>query len=279
MSDVVDIIEHMFEYVAMETASAPRTAPARAGRGVQSRTAVDHVGAARAALERITALRSRIDDMQPTRVDDGLPTASVLAPLLPGGAIRAGGTYAVHESLLLAMTMLQAASESGAWCAVVGVPSFGAEAAAAMGIDLERLVLVPEPGDQWLGVTSALVDVASVVLVRPMGRVTPGDTARISARLRQRRAALVSLGAWAGTDATLRVTTSAWQGIGNGFGSLGERRVTVTASGRAAARPVHTELLLPAADGTVRTVEPIVRSAAVPESGRVPAHEPVAVAS
>lgn len=194
--------------------------------------------------------------MEDTRVDTGaLPTAPALAPLLPGGALRSGVAYSVHESVLLAMTMLQAASAGGAWCAVVGVPSFGVEAAAAVGIDLDRLVLVPDPGDQWLAVTAAMADVATIVLTRPLGRVTPGDVARLGARLRQRGAALVALGSWPGAEASLRVADSTWQGIGRGHGYLTERRATVVSTARSGAgRPLHAELLLPAADGTVRPV-------------------------
>lgn len=290
MSDPVDIIEHMFEYEGMQSAAAllspgsegtsGPTAPARSGAGPASARPtrrVDHLGDARAALDRITALRSRVSEMEATRVDvQGLPTATALQPLLPGGAIRVGGSYAVQESVLLAMTMLQAASAEGAWCAVVGVPSFGVEAAAAMGIDLERLVLVPDPGDQWLTVTAALADVAQIVLTRPLGRVVPGDVSRLAARLRQRGGALVALGSWPGADVTLRVTESVWSGIGDGHGHLTERRATVTASGRAGAgRPVSADLLLPAADGAVR---PAV-TAAAGATGSTRVLRPVVVAS
>ncbi|WP_439694224.1 hypothetical protein ACRQ4B_08320 [Curtobacterium sp. SP.BCo] len=272
----------MFDDEGMQTATAvrsPGAPPEPTGRAGAARPVrrVDHLGDARAALERITSLRSRVAEMESTRVDtEGLPTAEALAPLLPGGSIRVGGSYAVQESVLLAMTMLQAASAAGAWCAVVGVPSFGVEAAAAAGIDLERLVLVPDPGDQWLTVTAALADVAQIVLTRPLGRVVPGDVSRLSARLRQRGGALVALGSWPGADVTLRVTRSEWSGIGNGHGFLTERRVTVSASGRAGAvRPVDTELLLPAADGTVRAAVPAAAAAAA----TAPVLRPVAVAS
>jgi len=276
MSDPIDIIEHMFEYGAMQTASARSGttgpgdgAPAlrQAERGaVGHGQGADHMGEARAALERITALRSRISDMEATRVDTGaLPTSPALAPLLPGGAIRSGMSYSVQESVLLAMTMLQAASDAGSWCAVVGVPTFGVEAAAAIGIDLERLVLVPDPGDQWLSVTAAMVDVATIVLTRPLGRIAPGDAARLSARLRQRGAALVSLGSWPGAEASLRVAASSWSGIGRGHGYLSERRATVVASGRAGAgRPTTAELLLPAVDGSVRAAREQAGAVPVP---------------
>ena len=301
MSDAVDIIEHMFEYEGMQSAAAllspgsegtsGRTGPARAGAvspaSARPTRRVDHLGDARAALERITALRSRVSEMEATRVDvQGLPTAAALQSLLPGGAIRVGGSYAVQESVLLAMTMLQAASAEGAWCAVVGVPSFGVEAAAAMGIDLERLVLVPDPGDQWLTVTAALADVAQIVLTRPLGRVVPGDVSRLAARLRQRGGALVALGSWPGADVTLRVTESVWSGIGDGHGHLAERRATVTASGRAGAgRPVSADLLLPAADGAVRpaVVGAVGAAGSVGAAGAAgsssPVLRPVAVAS
>jgi hypothetical protein len=298
MSVPVDIIEHMFEYGGMQTASAlldgvgaPDSAPVRrqpvraaraegraagqpaagqaaaaqgaagqaaAAQAAVRQAAVDHVGEARAALERITALRSRISDMEAVRVDVGaLPTSPAISPLLPGGTIRAGAVYSVQESMLLVMAMLQAASASGAWCAVIGVPSFGAESAAAAGIDLERLVLVPEPDDQWLAVTAALADIATVVVTRPLGRVTPGNASRLAARLRQRGAALVALGDWPGSEVTLRVTERSWQGIGTGYGFVGECRAVVSASGRAGAvRPMTAELLLPASDGSVRLAEP-----------------------
>jgi hypothetical protein len=289
------MIEHMFEYGAMQTTTATRDGHGGRTTAAPARATVDHVGAARAALERITALRSRIDEMEDTRVDTGaLPTADALTPLLPGGSIRSGASYSVHESVLLAMTMLQAASTAGSWCAVVGVPSFGIEAAAAIGIDLERLVLVPDPGDQWFQVTAAMVDVATIVLTRPLGRVVPGDVARLSARLRQRGAALVSLGSWPGAETSLRVTSSTWRGIGNGHGFLGEREATVVASGRGGAvRPVSTRMLLPAADGTVAPIVPVAGAGTAGAGVRPPleavqsleavppleAAEPVAVAS
>ena len=68
---------------------------------------------ARAALERITSLRSRVSDMETTRVDTaGLPTAEALAPLLPGGAIRVGGTYSVPDSVLRGAGTLRRARPS-----------------------------------------------------------------------------------------------------------------------------------------------------------------------
>lgn len=216
----------------------------------------DAVADARASLDRIIELQARITGMQATKLDArALPTLPALAPLLPGGALRAGSSYAVHRSALLAMAMLAGPSAAGSWCAVVGMPTFGAEAAAGLGIDLERLVLVPDPGDQWLGVTAAMADVVTVVLTRPPSRVSPGDLARLSARLRQRGAALVVLGDWPQSEATLRVSGGSWEGLGHGHGHLAARRVTVTSEFRGAGRPASVTLWLPDARAAVSAVD------------------------
>ena len=85
MSDPSDIIEHMFEYEGMQTAAALRSSGApqeSTGRSGPARPVrrVDHLGDARAALERITSLRSRAAAMESTRRDTaGLPTAGAPA--------------------------------------------------------------------------------------------------------------------------------------------------------------------------------------------------------
>jgi hypothetical protein len=217
-------------------------------------------------------LQARIRGMQRTKLDTrALPTHPALGELLPGGALEAGGVYAVENSTTLALGLLQGPSAAGAWCAIVGVPDLGVEAAAGLGIDLDRLVLVPHPGEQWLSVVSALVDVVSVVLVRPPVRSEAGGTAarvrigeaaasKLASRLRQREAVLVSLGegastSWPRADARLTVTESNWAGIGAGFGHLTARQVTVSSVSRSwAGRAKSRRLWLPGPDERIEAV-------------------------
>jgi hypothetical protein len=223
----------------------------------------------RSQAEVVRELQARIRGMQRNRIDTrALPTHPALAELLPGGALSAGSSYAVAGSTTLALALLQGASAAGAWCAVVGVPDLGLEAAAGLGVDLDRLVLVPHPGDQWLAVVAALVDVVSIVLVKPPGataggsapgvpRIGEATAGKLSSRLRQREAVLVSLGDWPRADARLAVAESAWSGIGAGFGHLAGRQATVSStsaawSGRARSR----RLWLPAPGGAA--IEPVV---------------------
>jgi hypothetical protein len=189
-------------------------------------------------------------------VDRALPTLPAVADLLPGAVLRGGAVYSVRGSTALVMAMMAGPSAEGAWCGVVGMPSFGAEAARGLGVDLDRLVLVPEPERDWLSVVAALVDALTVVVVRPPGEVTPGEASRLSARLRTRGAMLIAVGSWPGSEARLEVQANTWTGLGEGEGYLTGRQATIAVTGRGAAvRPQLHQLWLPAPDGSIRRIE------------------------
>lgn len=189
------------------------------------------LSAAERKIQLKAELQSKINSMQKSRPSSRrLPTVPVLASILPGGGIRAGSAYSVSNSTTLAMTLLAGPSGAGAWCSVIGMPTFSVEAAASLGIALDKLVLVPHPGDQWLTVTAAMVDVVSVVLTRIPQQIAASDASRLMARVRQRGAALITMGSWAHSDATLSVTGNNWQGLGAGTGHLRSRRMRITAS-------------------------------------------------
>lgn len=218
--------------------TAPRsvpTAPAAAGGG---------------RVERVEELQARIRGMQATRLDSrAVPTHPALASVLPGGALREGAVVQVEGSITLLMAALAGPSRSGRWVAVEGIPEFGVEAASRFGIDLERLVLVPDPGRQWLTVAAALADVIPVVAVRPAGRLAPAEAARFAARLRQRGALLLVDGDWPGSDARLELERSEWSGLERGHGHLAEREVVVRVTGRGeVGRGSRRRLRLPAGD-------------------------------
>jgi hypothetical protein len=195
--------------------------------------------------------------MQATTLDSRLiPTHPAIAGLLPGGGLKQGAVYSVERSAMLLMALLAAPSAAGSWCAVVGVPEFGVEAAQRSGIDLDRLVLVPHPGDDWLSVTAAIADVMGVVVTRPPKRATDSSIARLSARLRQRGATLLVLGSWPQSEAMLSLSQSEWHGIGQGNGHLVAREVTVTVTSRVTGRPRSARLWLPDASENIRRSVP-----------------------
>ena len=201
----------------------------------------------RSRAETVQQLQARIRAMQATTLGARtLPTAPAVAPLLPGGALKAGVAYAVPGSLALAMLLLAGPSAAGGWCGVVGMPEFGIEAAAGFGIDLARLVLVPQPGEHWLAVTAQIAEVLPIVLVRPPAAgASPGETARLASRLRQSGATLLVAGAWNQAEALLETTGGDWLGVGAGSGYLAGRDAEVLVT----AREIRTRHRLRVSDG------------------------------
>ena len=200
----------------------------------------------------VAALRVQLERMQGRRLDvPVLPVAPALAGLLPGGGLRPGSSYSLGRSTSLLFALLARPSQSGAWCAAVGKPHHGAEAARAAGVDLSRLVLVPDPGDRWLAVTAAIADVLPVVAVRPPARAKDADIARLAARMREREAVLLVQGPWPQTEAMIDVGDPSWTGLGEGWGLLDGRELTVTVTSRRFPAPRTARVLLPDAAGAV----------------------------
>ena len=196
-----------------------------------------------------------------------LPLSPTVAPLLPSG-LRRGSTVVVTSApsrpqgaLSLALALAARAAASGSWCAAVGVPDLGLLAAAELGIDLDRMALVPDvPPAHWVSVVAALIDSVDILLARPPAHLKPGDARRLTTRTRERGVVLIPMlpggsrgGPWAeGADVRLEVTEARWAGPGTGEGHLHGRRIVVTAGGRgAAARERVVGLELPAFEENV----------------------------
>jgi hypothetical protein len=190
----------------------------------------------------VDQLRERVAAMERRPAAERIPTLPGLADILP---LHAGATYAV-DSASLALAAAAGASAAGAWVGFAGFRDFGAEAAAELGIELSRTVLVPDPGEHWLEVTAALVDVLRVVVLRPPTSVDERTAGVLDSRLRKRSAVLVVQGRWPRVAARLGVEESVWSGPGRGTGQLEERRVRVAL--HRGARPTrHADLAWPGA--------------------------------
>jgi hypothetical protein len=221
--------------------------------------------------------------------DDMLPVASPLAELLGSAGLRRGGSIVVHggpvpgaTSLLLAL--LAAPTSSGAWCAVVGAPELGVVAAKELGVALDHLLLVPDPGPHLLPVVGALLDGCDVVCLRLPAAFAPAEGRRLVARARERRSVLVvasgstaSLtgaggiaqlpspgerrrvrpGAWLEVpDVHLSVQASRVSGAGQGNGRVDAHLLQVVARRRRAApEELARWLWLPDAEGRLTTAD------------------------
>jgi len=178
---------------------------------------------------------------------DTLPVAAPLDALFPYGGLVRGSIVAV-DSLTVAFALLAATSAAGGWCAAAGIPDLGLAAAADAGIDLQRFVVVPTPGEQWAVAVATLLDGVGLVLARPPARMKAPDARRLAARTRERRSVLLlNGGTWPEqVDLRVRLEASEWTGLSDGYGRLLRRRTDLASSGRrAAARERRVTAWLP----------------------------------
>jgi hypothetical protein len=218
----------------------------------------------------VLRLRREIGRMQRVRSEDKvLPVPSALESILPGGGLATGTVYSVSPSLSLIFALLSASSQRGSWCAAVGMPDLGVEAAAAAGIDLDRLVLVPDPGPRWMAVLSALSEIVPLVAVHPGSAPKDAESARFAARLRDRSCTVLTTSPWMQSEGLISIHDPQWEGLGAGWGTLEDRTVTVTAQVRTRPRPQSVRVRMPGRNGIVERV---------PEAGNVIGQQRWAVA-
>lgn len=195
-----------------------------------------------------------------------LPVPEAFVDLLPhrglqrGSLVATGGVAATSLALALAGPV----TRSGAWVGVVGLDAVGLLAAAELGVDLERVLLIADPGPaRWAATVAALTDAVDLVLARPPAPVATSIQRRLSARCRERGSVMLQVGGapglWAtAPDLVVSAGASEWQGVGSGHGHLRARRVEVSVDGRRGAdRPRRASLWLPGPDGRIaRVAEP-----------------------
>lgn len=196
--------------------------------------------------------------------DRVIPVVGALQPLLAEGGFTRGHTVGCQggASLSLALAAVAHASAGGAWVAAAGLPDLGAQAAKEAGLALERLVVVTSPHEilesAWANVVSALIDGFDLVLLRQSSRcrLRSGTTRRLQARLQARGAVMIIVGDPGdfSVDVTLSSDVGEWEGIGQGFGRLSRRRLTVAAGGRRLPRVRYADLWLPHDGGAIQAV-------------------------
>lgn len=202
-----------------------------------------------------------------------LPVLPPLRGLLAAGGLPRGHVVATGTWGLLCLALAAGASHAGAWCAVVGLPSLGVLAAADLGLDPGRLLLIAEPGGSWPQVVASLLDGCDLVLLRPPDRPSAQLRRKLEAVARRHGSVLLVAGEWDGAQARLRVARHEWAGLGAGHGRLRARKAEVVAEGRGT-RPRSQWLWLPGPDGAVTTVAEAAADAASPDTARPGAASP-----
>ena len=208
----VDTIEQMFEYSSMSPALI-----------------VDRHEPTRADVE---ALRRRIQTMEKTTANPRVfPVHEALASLFPQGGLLRGAVYSLDSSASLLWSLLAEPTQKGTWCAVVGIPDVGLAAAEELGVNVDRLVLVPSPGSQWMAVVGALLDVVGVCALGAFPSPSERVLSTLYGRLRERQSTVLVRSAWPRVEATL-VAEHRWEGVDTGRGLLREHYLRIVATPR-----------------------------------------------
>ena len=228
--------------VSPSRAVSPARTVAQAQTQAQARPGLPEIGPA-------SALTS--DERPP------LPVPVELADLVPGG-LRRGSAAVVTGSTSLLLALLAEVSRAGSWVAVVGAPGIGLLAVAEAGVDLDRLVLVPQPGVESATAIAALLDGMDVVVVGPRAVLLDTDRRRLTSRARERASIILATTPWPGAHLVLTAERSQWSGLGAGHGRLLSRQLTVTRTGRGSAGSrQQQEVWLPAAGVPAAVAQPL----------------------
>lgn len=195
-----------------------------------------------------------------------LPLLPVFAALVPGAVVQRGSIVGCEgvAAMSLAMAVTAGPVQQGAWVAVAGAPTFGAAAAAELGVPLERLVMVRDPPGgfddaRWADVVAAMIDGFDVVVLGGGARrIRPAIARRLQARVQSRGAILVLAARQEvfSCDLRLHAYHQQWQGLGAGHGVAVSRRLAVELHGRRTPRPRRAEMLLPAPGGGIASAPP-----------------------
>ena len=222
----VDRIEQMFEYSPMAPALTLEGAPPR--------------------RPDVLALQQRIHAMEAVSAEHHVfPVASGLEGLFPEGGIQRGAIYQVDSSASLLWSLVAEATTKGTWCALVGIPDAGVAAATELGVNVDRLVLIPYPGTQWLSVVGALIDVVGIVALGSVAAPSDRMLSTLSGRLREREATLLVRQAWPRCEASIAVCHQ-WSGAYEGGGLLHEHQVLIEATPRHGQPVRRAELMIDA---------------------------------
>lgn len=177
------------------------------------------------------------------------PTLPVVADLFPERGLRRGGLYQLGPQYTLLWALIAQMTRSGHFVGLVGFKHLGLRSAQDLGVDLDHLVIIKDPGNMWWHTTNTLIDALSLVALRPSGTLPSAHQRdRFQARLRERGSTLLVAGAWPGADAAITVEHSHWDGLEAGAGLLQRQELTLSYRGRRDATGRSVQLVV-SADG------------------------------
>lgn len=145
-------------------------------------------------LEAHERLRRAKEALRAAEDDAGLPRP---VPGSPRGVARSDGVFHVSGGNGRLLRALAEALPEGGWAGIVGINDLGWEAAAKKGIDLSRILVIPQPLGDGAQVCSLLLEALDLVCADGE-LIAPPARRRLAALARSRRRILLTTTRWAG---------------------------------------------------------------------------------
>lgn len=270
--------ERVFDTRSMSAALTPTAAAAEA------------VADARALTQKLS--RSLGIPTATTLIDQARPrpVTPSLTDLFARGGLPYGEVVVMSGRSVLSLALACSAmtTQDGGWCAGIGLGEPAVAAMEDLGLDLSHFVCLDTPAQDWMRVTSILLESFDVLVVDPGFSASAGDRARIAAKLRDSRATLILLdsasaaplpvssgapshrrsggpsggtsrSSFPGSSEHLAVRGESWEGTAQGTGRLRRRVLRVHS-----ARTGEHALVLPDPRGAAVPHAPAVPTPAVP---------------
>ncbi|MGF0118767.1 hypothetical protein ACQFYA_20940 [Promicromonospora sp. Marseille-Q5078] len=178
--------------------------------------------------------RARLRSIPGAAATPARPEPIGVRDLLPEGRLPQGSVSVVAGSPNLLLALLAASQERDDWIAFVAAPETGYLAAAERGIDLERVIAIPDTHGRPAETVAALLDGMSYVVTGPQIALSPSERRRLLVRARERGAGLVSTTPWEHAALRLHVVGARWSGVDEGAGYLRHCELDVDVAGRGA---------------------------------------------
>ena len=221
---------------------------ALAGLAAASGSAAPAVPASSARTEQIAQLRARMAQIGGEVPDqlggphaghvtgtDVLQIGTQFENILPGGGLPRQAVTHMSDTPALVVEMLLQITEVGRYVGVVGWPELSY--AALPPECLNRVIAVPDPGVDPLGITGVLVEGLDLVVFRTRARVelSPVRARPLLGKLRKGRAVLMLVGATVPSPAlTVTGDVQEFRGIGRGTGRITGLDIRVRAQPKSA---------------------------------------------
>ena len=218
-------------------------------------------------MDRSDVVRQLHEQLGPVTLarDQLLDVPEPLLPLFPFGGLPKGFVVGFEGagSWSIAMSMSAAATGYHGWVGVVGIEEFGLVAAAELGVDLNRVLMVESPGSSQLAPTmAALLEAVDVLIVNPRRPIGAEPARRLKAKATEKGRLIFHLdGArqWpVAPDIVVSSIGQRWDGLDDGHGNLCRRHLDLVTQGRrSAARPRSVSVMAPGPHGGLATSIPV----------------------